>query len=84
MTTPTTTVDLSAERAEVDRIDQAIIALVEERKAVSARIQDKRIAAGGSRVDLAREQSVFARYDSAFGQRGVAIARELLVLCRGK
>ncbi|MFF9584557.1 chorismate mutase [Streptomyces achromogenes] len=76
--------DITVDRSEIDRLDEALIALVEQRRAVSERIQRRRVAADGTRVDLAREQTVFRRYEAALGSSGVAIARALLHLCRGR
>ncbi|MFF5439037.1 chorismate mutase [Streptomyces achromogenes] len=76
--------DITVDRSGIDRLDEALIALVEQRRAVSERVQRRRVAAGGTRVDLAREQAVFRRYEAALGSSGVAIARELLHLCRGR
>lgn len=74
----------AAERAEIDRIDEAIIALIRERCEVFARIRQARLTHGGARVDIAREQDVFSRYGDALGRSGTAVAHELLILGRGQ
>jgi chorismate mutase len=74
---------VAAGRGRIDALDAAIIELIRERTAVSARIQQARIAAGGRRVELARESAVIARYREALGKPGTALALDLLDLCRG-
>lgn len=71
-------------RGEIDTLDDRIIDLVRERVAVSARIQQTRIAAGGRRVNLAREMEILNRYHSELGKPGTALAMTLLELSRGR
>lgn len=71
-------------RAEIDALDEQIIALVEERMAVSARIQRARVASGGRRVNLAREMEILGRYRDRLGRPGTTLAMTLLELCRGR
>ena len=59
-------------------------AVVQERMAVSAVIQDARIASGGRRVNLSREMEVLGRYREALGKPGTSLAMTLLELCRGR
>ncbi len=75
---------VSASRAEIDDLDARIIALVEERMAVSARIQQARVASGGRRVNLAREMEILGRYRDRLGRPGTPLAMTLLELCRGR
>ncbi|MER5780341.1 chorismate mutase [Streptomyces mobaraensis] len=77
-------IEVKVDRSELDRVDEALITLIENRQAVSAHIRQQHVVAGGSRVDLAHEQSVFERYEKALGSAGVSIARELLYLCGGR
>ncbi len=75
---------IAAGRAEIDEIDQQIIELVRRRMAVSRTIQQARIAAGGRRVELARETQIISRYREGLGKPGTSIALSLLELCRGR
>ncbi|MFF3288187.1 chorismate mutase [Streptomyces sp. NPDC003023] len=71
-------------RERIDALDDRIIGLIQERMAVSAVIQDARIASGGRRVNLAREMEVLAHYRDALGKPGTSIAMTMLELCRGR
>ncbi|MEU2281312.1 chorismate mutase [Streptomyces sp. NPDC013178] len=71
-------------RERIDALDDRIIGLVQERMAVSAVIQDARIASGGRRVNLSREMEVLGHYREALGKPGTALAMTLLELCRGR
>ncbi|MCA6095469.1 chorismate mutase [Streptomyces sp. SCA3-4] len=77
-------IDVMVDQSEIDRLDEALLTLIENRQALSVRIQQQRIGAGSSRVDLAHEKAVFQRYEKALGSPGVSIARELLYLCGGR
>ncbi|MET9496336.1 chorismate mutase [Streptomyces sp. NPDC006552] len=83
--TPATTADvISDARARIDALDDRIIGLVQERTAVSAVVQEARLAAGGRRVHLSREMEVLGHFRSALGKPGTALAMTLLELCRGR
>ncbi|MEW2413569.1 chorismate mutase [Streptomyces sp. NPDC046866] len=71
-------------RERIDAIDDRIIGLIQERMAVSAVIQDARIASGGRRVHLSREMEVLAHWSDALGKPGTGLAMTLLELCRGR
>ncbi|MER5912785.1 chorismate mutase [Streptomyces sp. NPDC001982] len=71
-------------RERVDALDDRIIGLVQERMAVSAVIQEARIASGGRRVNLSREMEILGHYREALGKPGTALAMTLLELCRGR
>ncbi|OII63209.1 chorismate mutase [Streptomyces sp. CC53] len=71
-------------RDRIDALDAHIIGLIQERMAVSAVIQDARIASGGRRVNLAREMEVLAHYRRALGKPGTSLAMTVLELCRGR
>lgn len=75
---------ISGARERIDALDDRIIGLIQERMAVSAVIQDARIASGGRRVNLAREMEVLAHYRDALGRPGTSLAMTLLELCRGR
>ena len=71
-------------RARIDALDERILALVQERMAVSAEVQAVRIGGGGPRVSLTREMEILARYRAALGPQGTEVAMQLLQLCRGR
>lgn len=75
---------IDASRARIDVLDDRIIGLIQERMAVSAVIQDARIASGGRRVHLSREMEVLTHWSDALGKPGTALAMTLLELCRGR
>ncbi|GAB2465846.1 chorismate mutase [Streptomyces incanus] len=75
---------ITGARERIDALDDRIIGLVQERMAVSAVIQQERIASGGRRVNLSREMEILGHYRDALGKPGTALAMTLLELCRGK
>ena len=75
---------ITGARERFDALDDRIIGLIQERVAVSAVIQEARIASGGRRVNLSREMDVLGHYREALGKPGTALAMTLLELCRGK
>ncbi|ALC21411.1 chorismate mutase [Streptomyces pristinaespiralis] len=82
--TPEAATVITGARERIDALDDRIIGLIQERMAVSAVIQDARIASGGRRVNLAREMEVLAHYRDALGRPGTSIAMTMLELCRGR
>lgn len=70
-------------RGQIDALDEAILALVTERAAVSRRIQAVRMSAGGTRVELGRERVVRAAYRDGLGADGPHLADAVLRVCRG-
>lgn len=71
-------------RERIDALDDRILGLIQERMAVSAVVQQTRIASGGRRVHLAREMEILGRYREALGKPGTSLAMTLLELCRGR
>ncbi len=76
--------DFTGARERIDALDDRIIGLIQERMAVSAVIQDARIASGGRRVNLSREMEILGHYSEALGKPGTSLAMTLLELCRGR
>ena len=74
---------IAALRSRIDDVDRALLSLLQERRALSRRVQDARIASGGVRVELARERQIVDTYRGALGTQGVALATALLRTCRG-
>ncbi|GAA3867890.1 chorismate mutase [Streptomyces lacrimifluminis] len=75
---------IAGARERIDALDDRIIGLVQERMAVSAVVQETRIASGGRRVNLSRELEVLSHYRDALGRPGTSLAMTLLELCRGR
>ena len=71
-------------RSEIDACDAAIIELVQRRLAISQEIGAIRTATGGTRLSLAREQQVLARFGQALGPDGAALGMMLLRQGRGR
>ena len=87
MNTVTTDMDVETVaqgRERLDVIDEQIRALVRERQAVSRQVQQLRRAAGGPRIEHARENEILGRYGDALGRPGVALALAVLEICRGQ
>ena len=75
---------ITGARERIDALDDRIIGLIQERMAVSAVVQEARIASGGRRVNLSREMEVLGHYSEALGKPGTSLAMTLLELCRGR
>lgn len=75
--------DIAVMRQRIDEIDQAIMALWRERARLSGRIGAARLAAGGTRLVLSREQQVLRRFREGIGSEGVQLALLLLRAGRG-
>jgi chorismate mutase len=71
-------------RRRLDEIDQKIIELWQERAAISHEVGTTRVAAGGTRLVLAREQEILARFRDALGADGTQLALLILRAGRGK
>ncbi|MFJ6084102.1 chorismate mutase [Streptomyces sp. NPDC092369] len=84
MTTSTTEQTIADARERIDALDDRIIGLIQERVAVSAVVQEARIASGGRRVNLSRENEILSRYSDALGKPAVSLAMTLLELSRGR
>jgi chorismate mutase len=74
---------VGALRTQIDDLDHTLLRLVQERRALSRRIQSARVAAGGVRVELSRERAVLDTYARALGAGGTALATAVLRSCRG-
>ncbi|MER5792448.1 chorismate mutase [Streptomyces sp. NPDC001980] len=75
---------ITGARERIDALDDRIIGLIQERMAVSAVVQEARIASGGRRVNLSREMEILGHYSAALGRPGTTLAMTLLELCRGR
>ena len=70
-------------RRRIDEIDAAIINLWLERAAISQEVGKTRVAAGGTRLVLSREQEILARFRDAIGAEGTELAMLILRAGRG-
>jgi chorismate mutase len=75
---------IAALRRRLDEIDQKLIELWKERAAISHEVGQTRLAAGGTRLVLAREQEILNRFREALGSDGTQLALLLLRAGRGK
>ncbi len=86
MTDPATAelpTDIDELRLEIDRLDQAILAAVQRRSAVSQAIGAARRASGGVKVVHVREMAVLERF-GVLGPEGRQLGMLLLSLGRGR
>ena len=83
LTVPTVT-SVADGRVLLDDIDDRIMQLVMERRAVSTQVQQLRIADGGSRVEHSRENAVIRRWSERLGDSGPELALAVLAHCRGR
>ncbi|WBB79258.1 chorismate mutase [Micromonospora sp. WMMD882] len=70
-------------RERIDEIDQALIDLWQERAGLSQQVGRTRMASGGTRLVLSREQAILERFRAALGADGVQLALLLLRAGRG-
>ncbi|MFD4020882.1 MULTISPECIES: chorismate mutase [Streptomyces] len=77
------TESIAAWRAGIDALDEKVIALLEERMALSRQIQHSRMRNGGSRLAAARERRIVQRYADRLGDDGARLAALVLTMSRG-
>jgi chorismate mutase len=70
-------------RTRIDEIDSALIALWQERAALSQRVGAARVAAGGTRLALAREREILDKFHRSLGPLGTQLGLLLLRAGRG-
>src|SRR5262245_42328146 len=70
-------------RQRIDDIDATLIRLWLERAAISREVGATRVAAGGTRLVLSREQEILARFRDALGADGAELANLILRAGRG-
>jgi chorismate mutase len=76
------TAHIAGLRARLDEIDAKMIELWQERAAISQEVGRTRVASGGTRLVLNRENEILDRYRAQLGADGVQLA--LLVLRAGR
>ncbi len=75
--------DVSDLRQRIDDIDATLIRLWRERSAVSKEVGARRVASGGTRLVLAREQEIIQKFYTELGPLGTQLAMLLLRAGRG-
>lgn len=71
-------------RTAISGIDGEIVELVARRITLSREVGALRMAAGGTRLALSREQVIVDRFTAALGADGTALAMLLLRASRGR
>ena len=69
-------------RERIDEIDAELIELWQERARISQEVGATRVASGGTRLVLTRENEILDRFRAALGADGVQLA--LLILRAGR
>ncbi|HZN18270.1 MAG TPA: chorismate mutase [Micromonosporaceae bacterium] len=82
-TDPDTAAHIAALRARIDEIDATLIALWQERAALSKQVGATRVATGGTRLVLSREREILDRFRAQLGADGTQLALLLLRAGRG-
>jgi len=77
-------VHIAGLRSRIDEIDAEIIRLWQERAEISREVGATRVANGGTRLVLAREQEILSRFRSALGADGTQLAMLILRAGRGR
>ncbi|WP_442934313.1 chorismate mutase [Micromonospora sp. CPCC 205539] len=80
---PTAAARIVGIRERIDEIDHALIALWQERAALSQEVGVTRMASGGTRLVLSREREILERFRVALGADGTQLALLLLRAGRG-
>ncbi len=81
---PAADAHISGLRTRIDEIDAAIIALWQERAAISQEVGATRVASGGTRLVLSREREIMDRFRTALGADGTQLALLILRAGRGR
>ena len=73
---------IGALRSRIDEIDSAIIDLWRERAGISQQVGAQRVASGGTRLVLSREQQIIHKFHRELGPIGTQLA--ILALRAGR
>ncbi|HEX5997618.1 MAG TPA: chorismate mutase [Jiangellales bacterium] len=74
---------IDAMRKRIDEIDNALMALWQERASLSQQVGATRVASGGTRLVLSREREILDRFRATLGADGTQLALLLLRAGRG-
>jgi chorismate mutase len=77
-----TDLEIARLRERIDEIDRTLISLWHERAALSQQVGAARVAAGGTRLALAREREILDRFHQELGPLGTQLG--LLILRAGR
>ncbi|MDI1460345.1 chorismate mutase [Catellatospora sp. KI3] len=80
---PEAAAEITSMRERIDAIDAALIALWQERAAISQQVGRVRVASGGTRLVLSREREIMDRFRAELGTDGAQLALLLLRAGRG-
>lgn len=69
-------------RTRIDEIDASLVALWQERAALSRQVGEARVAAGGTRLALSREREILDKFHRELGPLGTQLG--LLILRAGR
>lgn len=71
-------------RQQIDAVDDEIIRLVNERRALSGDVARLRSAVGGPRLSISREHQIMGKFARELGVYGSQVALLLLKISRGR
>lgn len=71
-------------REQIDAVDDEIIRLVNERRALSNDVGRLRAAVGGPRLSISREHQIMGKFAKEVGTYGSQVALLLLKISRGR
>ncbi|WP_018347851.1 chorismate mutase [Longispora albida] len=71
-------------RGRINAIDEQLISLWRERAALSQEVGTVRVAAGGTRLMLAREREILEHFKAQLGEDGTQLALLILRAGRGR
>ena len=71
-------------RKQIDAVDDEIIRLVNERRALSHNVGLLRAAVGGPRLSITREHQIMGKFAKELGAYGSQVALLLLKISRGR
>lgn len=77
-----TDLEIARLRERIDEIDRTLVSLWQERAALSQQVGAARVAAGGTRLALAREREILERFHQELGPLGTQLG--LLILRAGR
>lgn len=80
---PLAAAQIASIRRRIDEIDSTLIDLWQERAQLSRQVGATRMASGGTRLVLSREQEILERFRASLGADGTQVALLLLRAGRG-
>ncbi|WP_166741638.1 chorismate mutase [Cumulibacter soli] len=71
-------------RVRIDAVDDEIIRLIQERRALSNQVGRLRASVGGPRLSIGREHQIMGKFANEIGTYGSQVALLLLKISRGR